>query len=163
VTWFGASWSEGDELPERSRVVTPEDVRAYAEASGDRNPLHLHDAVARSAGFDGVIAHGMFTMGHLATAISGWVGDDAFVRRIKVQFRSPVSMGETIVAHARVRSVDAAARAATLDAWVSVERDGVGEQAIRRGEVEVAALDGGAGGSRSERERASISAREEHA
>jgi acyl dehydratase len=116
--------------------VTRDDVRAYAEASGDRNPLHLDDAFARAAGFDGVIAHGMFTMGHLATAIERWTGG-AFVRRIRVQFRSPVSIDETIVAYARVRSVEAPSCAAVLEAWVSVERDGIEERAIRRGEVEL--------------------------
>ncbi len=139
MSWFGESWAAGDELPPVSRVVTREDVAAYADASGDRNPLHLHDDAARAAGFDGVIAHGMFTMGHLATAVAEWVGEDAFVRRIKVQFRSPVSMGETIVARAVVRSIDAEPRTVVLDASVTVDRDGRREQAIRRGEVEVVA------------------------
>lgn len=139
MSWFGESWAAGDELPPVSRVVTREDVAAYADASGDRNPLHLHDDAARAAGFDDVIAHGMFTMGHLATAVAGWVGEDAFVRRIKVQFRSPVSMGETIVARAVVRSIDAEPRTVVLDASVTVDRDGRREQAIRRGEVEVVA------------------------
>jgi acyl dehydratase len=137
MTWFGSSWNAGDELPPIARVVTREEVRSYAEASGDRNPLHLHDDVARAAGFDGVIAHGMFTMAHLATAIERWASG-AFVRRIRVQFRSPVSIGETVVAGGRVRSVDDAERVAVLDAWVSVERGGAVEQAIRRGEVELA-------------------------
>jgi acyl dehydratase len=137
VTWFGSSWTVGDELAPLARTVTLDDVRAYAEASGDRNPLHLDDAVARAAGFDGVIAHGMFTMGHLATAIERWT-DGAFVRRIRVQFRAPVSMDETIVARARVRLLDPAERVAVLDAWVSIERDGAEDRAIRRGEVEVA-------------------------
>ena len=69
--------SVGEELPERRRLVTAADVAAYAEAGGDRNPLHLDDAFARSVGFDGVIAHGMFTMGHMATAVTAWAGPDA--------------------------------------------------------------------------------------
>jgi acyl dehydratase len=140
VSWFGESWEAGDELPPIARVVTREDVAAYADASGDRNPLHLDDDAARAAGFDGVIAHGMFTMGHLATAVAGWVGEDAFVRRMKVQFRSAVSMGETIVARALVRSIDGALRTVVLDASVTVEREGRREHAIRRGEVEIVAL-----------------------
>jgi acyl dehydratase len=136
VTWFGSSWTVGDELPPVGRLVSREDVHAYARASGDRNPLHLDDDVARAAGFDGIIAHGMFTMAHLATAIEGWARG-AFVRRIRVQFRSPVSIGERIVARARVRSVDASSRSVVLDAWVSVERGGAEEQAIRRGQVEL--------------------------
>jgi acyl dehydratase len=127
-------WRTGDELPPVARVVTREDVRAYAEASGDRNPLHLNDDVARSVGFDGVIAHGMFTMGHLASAVEWWLGEDVFVRRMRAQFRSPVSMGETIVARATVRAVEDGGRTVRLDAWVSVG-DG-GAEAIRRGEVE---------------------------
>jgi acyl dehydratase len=130
-------WSAGEELPALSRVVTREDVRDYAAASGDRNPLHLDDDAARAAGFDGAIAHGMFTMGHLAAALERWMGVDAFVRRIRVQFRSPVSIGETIVAHGRVRHVDEDARTVTLETWISVERDGGEDRAIRRGDVEV--------------------------
>jgi acyl dehydratase len=140
VSWFADGWAAGDELAPVSRVVTREDVRAYAEASGDRNPLHLDDAAARAAGFDAVIAHGMFTMGHLATAIGRWAGDDAFVRRIKAQFRSPVSMGETIVARASVRSVDVEMRTVVLDAAVTVDRGGRQEQAVRRGEVEISSV-----------------------
>ena len=67
--------SVGEELPELRRVVTAVDVAAYADAGGDRNPLHLDDAFARSVGFDGVIAHGMFTMGHMATAVTEWAGE----------------------------------------------------------------------------------------
>jgi acyl dehydratase len=44
-----------------TRQLTVDSVRRYAEASGDENPIHLDDSVARAAGFDGVIAHGMRT------------------------------------------------------------------------------------------------------
>lgn len=128
----------GQAIPELAKVVTREDVAAYAEASGDRNPLHLDDAFARSVGFPGVIAHGMFTMAHLASCLTRFAGDPAALRRLRVQFRAPVLLGETIVAGGTVRSVDPLARRALLDVWVRVERDGRTEDAIRRGEAEVA-------------------------
>jgi acyl dehydratase len=111
----------GDELPELRRVVTAEDVRAYADAGGDRNPLHQDDAVARAAGFPGIIAHGMFTMGHMATAVTAFTGDASKVVRISAQFRAPVFMGEEIVAGGRVVAVDD--ETATLETWVRVDRD----------------------------------------
>jgi acyl dehydratase len=123
----------GNELPALARVVTREDVRAYAEVSGDPNPLHQDDAVARAAGFPGIIAHGMFTMAHMAACVVAWAGDAAAVRELTAQFRAPVFMGEEIVAAGRVRSVDPAARTATVDLWVSVERDGRTEMPIRKG------------------------------
>jgi acyl dehydratase len=128
---------EGDELPELARVVTREDVRAYAEASGDRNPLHLDDDIARAAGFDRTIAHGMLTMGHLASALVAWAGDEAAIRRMRVQFRAPVLVEETIVAGGRVRELDGERRTATLEVWVRVERDGGVEWPIRRSEAEI--------------------------
>jgi len=129
---------EGDELPTLTRVVTRDDVRAYADAGGDLNPLHLDDDLARSAGFPGVIAHGMFTMGHLATCVTTWAGDPARVTRLSAQFRAPVFMDEEIVAAGRIRRLDAAARTAVLELWVTLERNGTTEYPIRKGEAEVA-------------------------
>ena len=127
----------GDHAFEVSRVVTREDVKAYADASGDQNPLHQDDEVARASGFPGIIAHGMYTMGTLASAIVGWAGDAEALVRLKVQFRAPVFMGETIVCGGTVRSVDPEQRVATLDVWVRVEREGATEWPIRRSEAEV--------------------------
>jgi acyl dehydratase len=127
----------GDELPERSRLVTREAVAAYADASGDHNPLHRDDEVARAAGFPGIVAHGMLTMGHLASALVAWAGEASALVRMRASFRAPVFMGETIVAGGTVRSLDVDRRTATLDVWVRLERDGATEWPIRRSEAEV--------------------------
>jgi acyl dehydratase len=125
----------GQALPSLSRVVTREDVRAYADAGGDHNPLHQDDDVARAGGFPGIIAHGMFTMGHLAACVTAWVGDPAGVVRLSAQFRAPVLMGEEIVATGRVTALDPATRTATAELWVTLERDDVVEYPIRKGEA----------------------------
>jgi acyl dehydratase len=127
----------GDEIDPRELVVEREAIRAYAYAGGDRNPLHLDDEVARSAGFDGVIAHGMFTMGHMAACVTRWVGDRSAVLRIDAQFRAPVFPGDRIVAGGRVRSKDVDTRTVVLDLWVSVDRNGEQEWPIKRGRAEV--------------------------
>jgi len=127
----------GQELPEGARVVTAADVKAYADAGGDQNPLHQDDAFARSVGFPGIIAHGMFTMGHMAAIVVAWAGDAEAVRSISAQFRAPVFMGEEIVAGGRVTAIDADAGTATLDTWVRLERDGVTEWPIKKGRAVV--------------------------
>jgi meromycolic acid (3R)-3-hydroxyacyl-[acyl-carrier protein] dehydratase HadB len=127
----------GDEIPACSRRVTREDLGTYAELSGDRNPLHQDDAAARAAGFDGVIAHGMFTMGHLAACLDRWIGGRGVVEHISAQFRAAVSPGETIVAGGRVRDVDQAAETVLLELWVTVDRAGVTEHAVRKGEARI--------------------------
>jgi acyl dehydratase len=124
-------------VPTSSRVVTREDVKAYAEASGDRNPLHQEDDVARAAGFPGIVAHGMYTMGTLASALVGWLGDPSALVRMRVQFRAPVFLGETIECGGTVRSLDERSRTAILDVWVRVEREGDPAWPIRKSEAEI--------------------------
>jgi meromycolic acid (3R)-3-hydroxyacyl-[acyl-carrier protein] dehydratase HadAB len=127
----------GQELPGRTRLVTREDVLAYAEASGDHNPLHRDDEVARAAGFPRVVAHGMYTMGTLASWLAEWAGDAAGLRRLHVNFRAPVLVEETIACGGRVRSLDPETRTAVLEVWVTLERDGATEWPIRKSEAEV--------------------------
>ncbi|HXF56446.1 MAG TPA: MaoC/PaaZ C-terminal domain-containing protein [Actinomycetota bacterium] len=128
----------GEELPPLSRTVRREDVAAYAEASGDRNPLHLDDAFARAVGFPGVIAHGMFTMALVVKALTDWLGDPGALKAIRVQFRAVVFMDETVVVRARVESLDPASRRARLAVWAEVEREGERVLAVKNSEAEVA-------------------------
>jgi acyl dehydratase len=67
-------------------------IAAYAEASGDRNPIHLDDAFARSVGLPGVIAHGMLQMGLLARV----AGSPERLRRLSCRFSGMVRPGDTV-------------------------------------------------------------------
>ena len=127
----------GEEVFALPKVVRREDVKAYADASGDQNPLHQDDAFAQSVGFPGIIAHGMFSMAHLVKALKDWTGDPASLRSIKVQFRAVVYMDETLVAKGRVTSKDEGSREVTLDVWAELERDGKMVQAIKNSQAVV--------------------------
>jgi len=128
----------GDLLPVVERVVTREDVKSYADTSGDQNPLHQDDAFARTVGFDSIIAHGMFTMGHMASCASAWMGEGGGqILRISAQFRAPVMIGERIAAGGRVRAIDADHRTVALELWVTLERAGATLWPIKRGAAEV--------------------------
>jgi acyl dehydratase len=127
----------GQELPITRRVVTREDVKAYADASGDQNPLHQDEDVALAAGFPRIVAHGMYTMGTLASSLVEWAGDPGALARMRVQFRAPVFVGDTIECGGSVRSLDPTSRSAMLDVWVRVDRDGATEWPIRKSEAEL--------------------------
>jgi acyl dehydratase len=126
----------GEAIPELVRVVTAADVKAYADAGGDQNPLHQDDGFARRLGFPGVIAHGMFTMGQMAAAVAAFAGDPSAVREISAQFRTTVLMGEEIVAGGTVVAVDG--DTATIDTWVRLERDGETLWPIKKGRAVIA-------------------------
>jgi acyl dehydratase len=87
-----------DIVYEETTKVDDDQPRRYAEASGDRNPIHLDESTARSAGLRGVILHGMCTMA-IATkaAVNGLArGDPARVKRVGVRFSRPVRPGDEL-------------------------------------------------------------------
>ena len=83
-------------MSERSVTFTKEQIAAYAEASGDHNPIHLDDATARSVGLPGLIAHGMLQMGLLATVASEAAGGPERIKRLSVRFAGMVLPGDTV-------------------------------------------------------------------
>jgi acyl dehydratase len=131
----------GDEIPVRSKVVKREAVKAYADASGDQNPIHQDESFAKMVGLPGIIAHGMFTMAHLTSTLTSWLGDPAALRAIDVQFRALVQMGETIEAGGRITDLDPGTRTAKLDLFVRVVReDGSVAYPIKNSAAEVSLL-----------------------
>jgi acyl dehydratase len=80
----------GSPLPAHRFAVRREDLARYAAASGDTNPIHLDDAVARSVGLPGVVAHGMLTMALAGRALTSWAGGAGTVEEYAVRFTRPV-------------------------------------------------------------------------
>ena len=68
----------------------------FAELSGDHNPVHLDDDHARSAGFDGVIVHGMCVLGASARAAQLLAPSGLMLQGLDVRFAQPVLPEECI-------------------------------------------------------------------
>jgi acyl dehydratase len=64
----------GDEAPVVTHTLTRTDLVKYAGASGDFNPMHHDEVLAKASGQPSVFGHGMFSMGLLGTAITNYVG-----------------------------------------------------------------------------------------
>ncbi|HEX2118379.1 MAG TPA: MaoC/PaaZ C-terminal domain-containing protein [Acidimicrobiales bacterium] len=81
-----------------SKVDVDQALR-YAEASGDRNPIHLDDGAAKAVGLPGVILHGMCTMALCGRALVDELagGDPTRLRRLAVRFYRPVFPGNDLV------------------------------------------------------------------
>jgi acyl dehydratase len=75
--------------------LTKADFLRYAGASGDFFPLHTDDTYARAAGQPGVFAHGMYSAGLLATAITSWIGVGT-LRCYEVRFAAKAWPGERL-------------------------------------------------------------------
>lgn len=100
----------GSVLALREFTVTREDLIRYAGASGDFNPLHWSDRIAKDADLPTVISHGMLTMALAARVLTDWAGDPGAVVEYGARFARPVvvpddAYGVVVTASAAVREV----------------------------------------------------------
>ena len=90
----------GTVLTSPSRLVTTDDIDAWASLTGERHPVHMDDAFARAAGFRGRVAHGLFSLA-LIEGLKAGLG--VFERSViaslgwnNVKFSAPLYPGERV-------------------------------------------------------------------
>lgn len=107
---------------ERARTVAEADVQAFAEVSGDHNPVHLDEAFAATTPFKTRIAHGMLSAGYISALIAGELpGPGAIYLSQTLSFRRPVRLGDTVTTRVEVTALDAEKARATLKTTCAVE------------------------------------------
>ena len=121
-----------DALPEVAETIERIDLVRYAGASGDFNPIHWNDEVARAAGLPGVIAHGMYSMAVAARMVAGWAGDPAAIRRLRVRFSAMIQPGQTLTARGEVGEVDGGR--VSVRFWAEDEQ---GNRVLSKGEADL--------------------------
>jgi len=87
--------TQGMDLPAVTKHFTRAQLVAYAKASGDQNPIHQDEVVAKSVGLPDVIAHGMLTMGAAIQVVTDWVGDPTAVIEYSVRMTRPIVVPDT--------------------------------------------------------------------
>lgn len=72
-------------------------MAAFAELSGDRNPLHLDEAFARAAGFPGRVVFGQLTSAFYSQLVGMHLpGRFALLHGVDVEFKSPAFVGDRL-------------------------------------------------------------------
>lgn len=78
-------------------------LEKFAEASGDNNPIHLNEEIAKRAGLPGVIVHGMLSASLLSSMVCEWLGRErsgARLTSLRYRFRAMVARDESLVLRA---------------------------------------------------------------
>lgn len=86
----------GEILPRKTYTINRAALVAYANASGDQNPIHQNEEFAKSVGLENVIAHGMYTMGLVGQYVSDVAGSSSKVREFSARFTKPVVVPENV-------------------------------------------------------------------
>jgi 3-hydroxybutyryl-CoA dehydratase len=97
----------GDALASVDHLITQEAVSAYAEASGDFNPIHIDAEFAAGSHFGRRIAHGMMIAATVSELMAGEFGLDwARSGKLKLRFRAPVFPGDQIQTRGTIKKID---------------------------------------------------------
>jgi acyl dehydratase len=90
----------------RSRAVTARDIELFTEISGDRNPIHYDEALARASRFGGIVVQGGVTTAILnAVVAEDLPGPGTVFLQVNWSFKAPVRPGDTITGEVEVTSV----------------------------------------------------------
>lgn len=115
-------------------TITREMLKEYAEASGDTNPIHLDDEVAKKAGLPSVIAHGMLIAGLMANRALAFVQTEAQLSwrltEFQIRFKAMTFPGDKVSVGGHVKSIEP--DSLTLDLRVQNHRGQVTTQGIAR-------------------------------
>jgi 3-hydroxybutyryl-CoA dehydratase len=86
------------DFPVISELVTQDSIDAYAEISGDFNPLHVDPVAAAASEFGGIIAHGPIALHPFFRAACQWLGSEALTpgSEVKVTYRAPTRPGDEV-------------------------------------------------------------------
>jgi 3-hydroxybutyryl-CoA dehydratase len=100
---------------ETSTTITAREIDLFAEATGDRNPVHLDEEFAATTQFGGRIAHGMLTAGLVSAAIASKLpGPGSIYLGQTLRFTKPVRLGDTVTVRLEVIEVITAKRRVRL-------------------------------------------------
>jgi acyl dehydratase len=127
-----ATFTEGAQIPELR--ITPDKylTNRYAGASGDFNPIHIDEELARAVGLPGRILHGLWTMAQVARAHTEAAGGPHTLKRLSVQFRGMGVPEQEVIVSGTVRESSSDGRV-----LVDTVAEQAGKQIIRNAEAEL--------------------------
>ena len=88
--------------------LTRDLLKQYAKASGDTNPIHVNEDVAKAAGLKGVIAHGLFSFGFISKLFEDFLEHGKYGKIIEflVEMRGMVRCGDKLVTEATIDKIE---------------------------------------------------------
>jgi 3-hydroxybutyryl-CoA dehydratase len=89
-----------------TKTLTQQDIVLFADASGDRNPVHLDEGFAQQTPFQGCIVHGMLTASLISAAVAGHMpGAGTVLLSQSLRYKAPVRPGDTVRATVTVKEL----------------------------------------------------------
>lgn len=147
-----AELEKGQTVGTRTVTLSRADLIRYAAASGDHNPIHWNERFAREVGLEGVIAHGMLTMGLAVNLVADWAGDPGRILDYQTRFTRAVPVPDAadgppeaataaLEITGRIGKLDATALTARIDLTVELSSGEARTKVLAKSQAVVALED----------------------
>ena len=107
----------GSEIPTLTKMPTTRQLVMWAGASGDYNPIHYDQDLARRRGLDGVIVPGQLVTAFLGQLLARWMGEQGRLKKLSASFKGMSCPGQTIACRGRVTRKAAEGHLVELAVW----------------------------------------------
>lgn len=115
------------------KIIGNDEVKTFADLTGDNNPIHLDEDFAATTMFKGRIAHGMLTASLISNILGTKLpGTGAIYLSQSVRFRAPVMLGDNVVVSVTVSEMNEKRKIVTMACKCSV-----GDKVVLDGEASV--------------------------
>lgn len=109
-----------------SKTISDSDIHAFADVSGDHNPLHLDEHFAQQTRFGRRIVHGMLSASLISAVIANELpGQGSIYLGQTLQFVAPVFLGDTVEARVTVTGIREDKQIVKLDTVCTNQRNEV--------------------------------------
>ncbi|MGA3209574.1 MAG: MaoC family dehydratase [Syntrophales bacterium] len=103
-----------------TKIISDDDIKAFARISGDHNPEHMNEEYAKGTIFGGRIAHGMLVTSLISAVLgTSLPGPGAIYLSQQLRFLAPVRPGDEVTARAKVTGWDPEKGRVTLSTEVA--------------------------------------------
>ena len=119
---------------EITRTIEQSDIQAFANVTGDHNPVHVDESFAQTTRFGRRIAHGMLTASLISSVLANKLpGAGSIYLTQTLQFVAPVFPGDEVTARVTVKDIREPKGIVTLETICTNQRD----ETVLRGEAVV--------------------------
>ena len=128
---LGTPANNAEMLPEVCKTIAQQQLHAYAQASGDWNPLHLDAEFAATTRFGGIIAHGMLTLAFISELMTvafdkAWLESGS----LRARFKGAAYVGDRIEVRGRVTKEEPHLRGNKVECAVTVANRELGRELV---------------------------------
>jgi len=122
VPWWTSVYS-GQEILPLEKHISLDELKKWADVSGDYNPIHYDMDFAASRGLSRVVVHGQLITALLCQMLANWFGAAGCLKKLDVKYKELSYMGDTIMCRGLIKKISLDENLVALEIYAENQRN----------------------------------------